>query len=988
MHELAEGNPVQGVDHVFVNNLMGQVGKQLNLGEAVVRQVQADALARIVMPRRSEIFAPIQVERLQQENRDMLAAFRSALNAVPRQLLDESILRWRDNGEAHGSQPLREVLHRLESRLNDLQMSQIYSGCVNFLDRNYYKSQTIPVTWDGFRFRLLFAAAGDITPRGHLNYFCNYSARVIELLTGRGYDQKYLRGIVESAIQNGGEYVRVQRQDHFSRQIQDAVHEMGDSLQNILRVVEEVVRNVSAAATVVGESKERLIHSLNSYRTRRAKLIRNLTQVESSGLPLPDGLRERLQEVVGFARELLSNRDTLADHPERLTALAQRIKILRRKAQAISFEFRRVRRKSETLLRRMAGRPDTAPEELEPGTILHREQRQLAEAANALIWSYQDTAYAMALQDALPQPELMRVKAAMLDEKTAATVIGQLEANLRRKPFDVFRFRMAGKKMLSMVLAVLQPVPPAEIAQKAEEDGLWATLADLSDAHQRFALLVEGDEAERLKALPGVIRDLQSTLGQVRQDKVLSIAITPALDREKRVQEGRLRLSMAERLENLQTPLQELLRVSLRLTGGDMAFALARQRAMHTLGVTRDAEPQRGSNYLAELTVVPQARQFLPCDPRYGRGASELERRLQRGPIPGLLPDAMLYGIRQENSLQNLGRREEALEREERARRLVNRSGLLGVEMGLHPLWDEITDSDESQMLAVEMRPLFSGDAGQGFLSRIISDNLEYMACVRLDDDEKMAEANLLLEALTHRNGFSPVQETIFAAARLLAGEELAAQLGDRRFFLLNQRRLLGQLGVEDLLEFLRPESEFVAPGLLGDLDGLLDGLDGREQELVLLQLYHRRFLQADLLTRWLQIRYSSPDVLVAQAPGLVSELLERYHWLLRNPGHSGEIETMATVLEALEMEHARQAVEEGVARLARVRGMVARYRVLMADRDMTLTGRLLTFIRGQEVQLRRLARELAEEMERLNWLGLAREARLLKLEMLRPLEE
>ncbi|MBF0612254.1 MAG: hypothetical protein HQL55_14120, partial [Magnetococcales bacterium] len=586
-----EEQELQGVDRLFVSRLLEQLAKQLNLNHDLLQQLEASVLTRIVAPRRSEIQGHLHGDRLRQENRDMVIALRTALGSVPRQLLDDAVLRWRESQIMLTMQAMREVLLRLELRLGDNQLGQVYTGCVNLLDRAVIKSQAIPINWEGFRYRLIFAAGDDLTPRGHLNYFCNCAAKVMEALLHRGYEQKILRNLLEASIQQGVELVAIHRQEYFSRQIQGAVHEMGDALSNIMRVVEEVIKNVAAAVTIEGERKERLVHGINGFRTRRAKLIRNLAQVESSGVPLPTGLRERLQEVVVLAKDLLSNRDTLADHPERFVSLAQGIKHIKRKAQAVSFEFRRVRRKSEALLRRNLIQLGGEEAEDALGSIEGHQQRVLVEAAQALIWSYQDASYALELHNLAQQVELMRMKAAMLDEKVSSGVIGQLEATLRRNPFDVFRFRMAGKRMLAMVMDVLRPVPINLIASHEEEE-IWAAVADLSDAYQRFSRLIEGEEAERLEELPEVLQELQQSVGRIRQDKVLTIPITPALDREKKCQNGELRLSIAERLDNLNAPLRDLVRVSLTIGRGDSHFLVARQRAMHTLGVTRDSEPE------------------------------------------------------------------------------------------------------------------------------------------------------------------------------------------------------------------------------------------------------------------------------------------------------------------------------------------------------------------------------------------------------------
>lgn len=975
-------------DAAFAELVLNTVQQRFNIPRELRQHLEDDLRARIAQPKKNELSVAIAAERMQKENQQMLDAFRMAVEAVPKNHLPPTVQNWLTTDQPL-DQGLGAVVHELEARLGDSQLSQVYAGTITFFDPRAHRDQILPINWDGLRLRILAAGEGDLTPRGHLNYYCRCTARVVEMLVAKGYNQASLRQIMTETVAAARRNLVAERQAAVTGRLHKAMNEMADALRIIQKLCGDVLRNVQAAAAGENEALETpLTQTMVSFRARHKKLAETLTHVEEAGIQLPGGLRERLRQLIEAARLIgMTQPAEFIRNPGKIQDFLQKIEQVKKRARAISFEFRRIRRKTMALLRRAASQVGRNLEAVQPGRFHDQQRRPLIDAARDLVWCLQDIGHAVEMQEGWSQPQLMRVKAAVLDRKRNQPVIEAMEEVLpvAANSADLVEFRLAGKKLLDISHRILEPVPVKEIDDN-EDDPVWASVADLSDAHHRFSTLLEGEELIRLAEMPEVMTHLHRALGAGMPSRVITVQVTPALEREKRCQGGELRLSVAQRLENLGKPLSDLIRVGLDARGDapelrEIRAALG--RAMRCLGVTHQREGESGQNYLVELTITPLAHLFEPQDPRLGRSRSTLEKRLRLMPVPGVLPPAVLFGARQNRSLDDLGNQEVAQERKERVLQLVNRSGLIGEVLGLHPLWETLQESDESQLLASEMRPYFAGDAGQGFLTRVVNNNDEYRDMNRVGEEERTQEAALLLEALVSPNGFAGLRETLTAAAAWLAGPALAREIqAQPRAFLLNQREFLTDLGVENPEEQLRAPELYKSPEALTPFHELLAPLSPREWELCLLQLFHRHFLSLPMLVAMIQGHFTSPDEFREQAPTLTRELTSRYLWLSQSRQGQGEREVLRRYLEVLEMAAVADQLDAGLALMPGIRVKIQELNALKRG-DLPGAWRFFSRIwRTFSTYPERLEGEIHDDLRHLRELGLPREAAMLHSEM------
>lgn len=973
-------------DRQFSQHVLEQMQKRFNISPEWRREMERRIADKVPRPRRAEAEEALPKERLEKENVAFLAAFRLALDAVPKNYFTTPVPPWFPDGPVPEGESLektlRELLKQMETRLGETHLGQVYRGVVNGLESKYQQGQVLPVNWPGLRFRLILAALGDLTPRSHLNFFCNFASRVVEDMSQRGFHRLELFHVAELAIRHACTDFDAQRKAMAASRFQGAIHELSDALRGIQDLAQEIMENVSTAMTVQREGEtDPLTSTMASVQEKNRQAAETLRDVEEAGIPLPAGLRERMKRMITQARDVGATALGV-DKPNEIRIMLGKVKEIRKQSQAMASEFRRIRRKSVILLRRTSARFGRELEGMKPQRVRDLKWEGMLEAAREMIWAVQDAGYALELQDVGHHPGLMRVKAATMDHRTLDDVLGEMERVVQGQERSIARFRHAGRRLLSTAFGILQHVPQAEV-DKNDGEGVWATVADLAEAFDRFSMVMEGEERLQLAELPEVLKDLSGALGAADPKRVLAVGVTAALEREKQCQSGELRLSVAQRLDNLQTPLKEMLKVSLDVRSPGSSLWQSQVRAMETLGVTREVEKERGRNYLVEVTVVPLGQMFEPHDPTRGRTRSELERRLQTMPVAGVLPRAILFGARQTHSLEDLGSSDSAREREERVRALVNRSGLIGEVLGLHPLWHKILDSDETRILMEEMRPLFASRAGEGFLSRIVNNNEEYLDCDRVDEGERLEEAGMLRELLIDPLGMEDYSRVLVAGAGLLTLEPLSSAIGKEvHAFLTRQREYFFELGVEDPGEYLRPPEAW-DEGLIQQFWGLLDPLSPRKQELCLLQWNHRKLLMGAVLVALLKARPGGM-ALAETWPMLKQELLDRYQWLVRAGGMPGERVLARARLEELGLTHEVEVLDQGVPELEAVWEKVRRLKMLRSEQELGLGGKVSAMFRSLANVVPRLEAEVRSDFKRLQWLGLKREVRLLERELTR----
>ncbi|MBF0284334.1 MAG: hypothetical protein HQL51_07730 [Magnetococcales bacterium] len=957
--------------------VLAEAGRRLVLSPSLVDRLAGELTARLPSPRRQELAAPQSADRLREENVQLLMAFRQALTAIPREMLPEAAASWTLQSPlqpgADGAALVKKTLLTLEARLGESQLKQLAAGALSAQESRGSKGTALPLDWNGLRLRLLAAAENDLTPRGHLIFAAHLLGRLTGLLQERGGSPAEVRQTAEDLFHDLRERFAAERQTLLMGRFQDGMNQVADVLLGLQNLVEDIRHQAEEreSAAAVAAAREPLNTALEQARQHNAGLF---AWLKEAGILLPPGVRESLKAVIGLVRELTSLGGRL-DDPKAFQEFSNKIKTARRMAQAVSSEFRRVRRKAAVILRKAAARLGEGPGTPPPQRLRDHAQQPLIEAARDLIWSLRDLSYDLEIHDLGHDPELIRLAAAARDEGGREAVFARVEAAVAAQPFFLPTFRRAGKELLDAAHAIARHAPAQLIAQREENHPLWGLVADLADGHERLSLLLEGEERLRLDDLPETVSQLFRRLGEANPGRVSAFGVTAALKRERQCREGELRLSVAERLDNLTLPLRDLVRGSFFLEGNAPGLLEARHQGMQALGVTLDPEPGRSGHCLVELTAAPLAQLFLPCDSRRGRSRSVLERRLREGPVAGLLPREALTGLRLSGAMEGLGGAESAREREERARRMVHRSGLVGDVLGLHPQWETLLASDEALLLNEELRPLFAGASGEGFLQRIVHHE-EYLELERLGEAERLEEARLLLSALTSPDGLHHFRAVLVNGACLLAKPPLAARIRrETRRFVERQRDFLEMLGAAELTELLRPLPPLREGGAFQALSQGLESLPPWQQALCVLQWRHRGLLNPEGTAELVRERFSDPQALIVAWPTLVEALVEDYVWEKKQPPQSEESRNARWLLAALGLEGRADAVDQVWLRLPGWRELAARLQGLRLEADAPWWERLAFRLQGGEKRLRRFQDEVRGGALALRQAGLSREA-------------
>lgn len=978
------------VHQMYTKELLARLQSEFHISDSDLKPLAAELESRIAPPRRSETAAPLPVDRLRRENVNLLKAFRKVLESMPRIFLPEGVLGWVERSNALDDEQLasqlRDVLQHLESRLGDNQLSQIYAGTITFFDQKMQRNQALPINWEGMRFRLLAAAQEDLTPRGHLNYFCSYAAKTIELFADRGVNRSEMRRIVEEVMQQAQEHLRIELQASVVARFHQAINELTDSLRVIHQLILGLLRQVRAAmAGKPTEAVDTLTRTLTGLDGKNAKLTDMMRQLSDVGVPLPPGLETRLRTLVENSRQL-THFEQYLENPRKIQEFLQRVEEVKRQARGVGLEIRRLRRQTLQKLQRIAPQLSRAQDEVPLQRVCEHPRRLLMDAARELLWSIQDLDWTLDQRGEGPSsPELAKLKGLAKDLANDHPASQELATLIGAAHLDPIAFRLASKRVLEATMRVIQVPPPVSTVDQPETD-LLEGLSDLAESHRRLSMVVEGEDHRKLEELPAVLTDLHRELGVTDPGRVIQVNITAALEREAKCRRGVIHLSVAARLDNLYKPLRELFKATLDRRHPSQELWNVRNRAMQAMEVTEEADQERSRNDLAELTIIPLVRLFVPCDPRYGRSRSDLEKRLQQGPVAGVLPSAVLFGTRRPNSLEDLGNPELSRQLHLRAKLLTNRSGLVGEVLGLHPWWPTILASDEAKTLAAELRLLLVGSSGVGLVGRILYNNEEYHELERLDQDEKENEASLLLEAIQSPDSFMGLQNVLFEGACWLANRELEVELRkNRQPFLFNQLELLRTLNVEDPLELTKPATIATNPQWLATGWELLGTLDLRQQELCLLQWLHRRLLSPLLLTPLLKSRFPETSDLTEAMPDLVQELHARYVWLLQNPGRNSERKGWRQLLSDLGYGDGALATENGLVLQGEIREKLSFLKTLSMNRPKGVVGAIQAFFRGTNRYALKLEQEIRSRLEQLRDLGMKREYRLLS-DALRPI--